>query len=412
MGDRRKIGSAPSSIFSPQFPIFVFISTFCLGIVGPMLYFITHGSPTMDPAFVGLLFAADALGRVLPRSTLSPFFHRKRFAVSLLLAALGYGILAVSGGMHFQLPVTYGLICLAVFLIGLAMANVPFVRSFTQGLDRQSSVLRSISFFGLVLGGVAVALFGQRDLPTYVLASKDLLLGGSVAAIISLIAGCVLMMQSGSCSGATMDATEGGLSAVTCKRRWLAALCADSAFGMGVVSAPLMMWESYQFHPAQLGLFFAVVTVVSMASSAVAGSVKRSIPLGFLFTAVGFFGFVTALHFSSVTLPFNGIGAGSWVIWTSGVAAGIGYGLLRAELPKSAANPRLPDQLGTFVIAGSAAFASLIWAIHERASLALPGVIALASLGLWLTGGSTDRRVPIEAESLAGEETPAQMQSG
>jgi hypothetical protein len=412
MREHIKSAEAPSPSISPQFSIFAFASAFCLGIVGPMLYFTTHGSPVIDPACIGLLFAARSLGRIWPRPTSATASCQKRLAIWLLIAALGYGILAVCGGMHFPLLVTYGLICLAVFLIGLTIGEVPFGRWFTQGLDRRFSALQSISLFGFVLGCVTIALFGHRDLPTYVLATSDLLLGGSVAAVISLVAACGVMMQSGGCSDAKLDPTETCPSTPTCRRRWLAGLCADSAFGMGVVSAPLTMWETYQFHPAQLGLFFAVVTLISMASTALAGSVRRSIPLGFLFTAIGLFGFVAALYLSRVTDPFNGMRAGSWVVWTSGVVASIGHGLLRSALPKSAARSSPPNEMGTIVIATSAVFASLIWAIHQRVSLALPGLIALSGLGLWFWGGSTNRRILAKAEDLTGRETPELMESG
>jgi hypothetical protein len=149
---------------------------------------------------------------------------------------------------------------------------------------------------------------------------------------------------------------------------------------MGICSSPLMQWETYWFHPGPMALLFAGVAIISATTSAAARLTEKvSAQLGLFFSAVGFFGLTTALWLSWVNHPFNGMRVGPWVIWMSGVPVGLGHGLLRKAFARSGSAGL--DRWGAITIAGAALFTTHIWAIHERDSIAIPGLI-LAGAGV------------------------------
>jgi MFS family permease len=351
--------------------IVFFLNALCLGIVCPLLYYMIE---LPDAIWIGLLFAVNSGARLLGRPILDRLEQRigltRVLALGQMIAAIGYGVLALAGGTH--LPHTYGLIYLAVFLVGWSTANIPSAVSFTQGMGSSLFSNWRIAVIGAAAGCALSAIFSHWLLVKNVMPMTDLVYAGFAAAGVS-VCGAILA----ACGFAIPHAQTREAASGQNQLSAFIILATEAAFFMGICSSPLMQWETYWFHPGPMALLFAIVAMISVGSTTIELPAKTSAQLGLFFSAIGFFGLTTALWLSWVNHPFNGMRVGPWVICISGIPVGIGHGLLRRAFANSGSVTL--ERWGTVVIAAAALFTTHIWAVHERDSIAIPGVIAVAA---------------------------------
>jgi MFS family permease len=350
----------------------VFLNALCIGIVCPLLYYIIE---LPDAIWIGVLFALNAAARLLGRPMLDRLERRmglpRVLAMGQLIAAIGYGVLVIAGGTHLSHHMALGLIDLAVLLVGFSTANIPSPVSFTRGMGGSLHSAAKVAVIGATTGCAISAIFSQWVLRDNLMPMSDLFYGGIAAAGISACASA-LAIGLAERHDLIREAASGQNSAGVP----IIILVAEAAFFMGICSSPLMQWETYWFHPAPMALLFGCVAMISViTSSLVRLNEKTAAQLGLFISAIGFFGLTTALWLSWVNHPFDGMRIGPWVICISGIPIGIGHGLLRSAFANL--NFANLDRWGAITIAAAALFTTHIWAIHERDSIAIPGVIAL-----------------------------------
>jgi len=391
------------------------------GAVLPLLYYIIIILP--DAIWIGLLFAVDALGRILGGALIERLQNHLGTKPSLILTQaimiLSYVLLCAIG--HFQITHTAAITVVYVsrFIGSFATTGFPSAGSLFQRISPRFTAPRAglLTMIGFIAGcALAMPGNGQRVLIS-IFETGGLTRAAEFAALISCIALLIACWmptigeESGSADGpaCAFNSTPGLALTLLC----------EAAFGMTLCVLPLMARKTYFFTPTNIAMLLGGAALVSQTVRGLARRVSETpgtlmlTNLGILCAGLGFAGFVTALKLSWVSSwhshPMDGMKIGYWLVWISSLPAAIGHGLLRASLPsiliKSGETPRHPqavlrfDQLCAMICGVSALLAAAMWLGHERSSFAIPGLLTALALPLGAYS-SVIAPKPVRSESM------------
>ncbi len=348
------------SVFTlSQFPLTYILNAACLGLTVPLLYFTTS---IERPCWIGLAIVVASVGWMLGRINA---VDRRR---ALMIAALGYGLIAIGGAARFEFYPTVALIEIGIMLVSFGSVNVQS----TQPHDQNRWIMGTAGF---CTGCGLAAMISHHVLSTNILVTFHLTYAGLLAMAVCAISGILTRPASAFPPREKIGNPFDRSAFVRFVRVSTAA-----TLGMMVCIIPLMERETFAFSPARLGLFFSMVIVISVYMSRLHIPRILAAQSGLLLIAVASVVFtlawsITWLH-ACGGHPLDGQRVGSWMLWPAGGIAAAGYGLVRIELMQS----RSSTPVTAIIMAVSAMAVVSIWMPHERTTLALPALIAITGL--------------------------------